>query len=201
MVHRVLVWLGAGMLTASVAAGMVAGAGVASADSPPGSDTKGTTSSESANSTENKPDSDNDSTGTPKPKPSGKKPKKDATAGPKDADDSDAAKQDEGTLANESPAQQPGEDPTAETVNDAEKTDSDTAETAADKPATPPAVKRQPTAKPTAKPESEDPTPTGSARPSRNQRRYRSGVFDHRTVADPSSRPKGNRKRPARINR
>ena len=164
MVHRVLVWLGAGMLTASVAAGMVAGAGVASADSPPGSDTKGTTSSESANSTENKPDSDNDSTGTPKPKPSGKKPKKDATAGPKDADDSDAAKQDEGTLANESPAQQPGEDPTAETVNDAEKTDSDTAETAADKPATPPAVKRQPTAKPTAKPESEEPTPTESAK-------------------------------------
>src|SRR6185437_12186013 len=104
MVRRVLVWLGAGMLTAGVAAGMVAGAGVASADSPPGSDTKGTTSSESANSTENKPDSDNDSTGTPKPKPSGKKPKKDATAGPKDADDSDAAKQDEGTLANESPA-------------------------------------------------------------------------------------------------
>ena len=164
MVHRVLVWLGAGMLTAGVAAGMVAGAGVASADSPPGSDTKGTTSSESANSTENKPDSDNDSTGTPKPKPSGKKPKKDATAGPKDADDSDAAKQDEGTLANESPAQQPGEDPTAETVNDAEKTDSDTAETAADKPATPPAVKRQPTAKPTAKPESEEPTPTESAK-------------------------------------
>jgi len=152
------------MLTAGVAAGMVAGAGVASADSPPGSDTKATTSSESANSTENKPDSDNDSTGTPKPKPSGKKPKKDATAGPKDADDSDAAKQDEGTLANESPAQQPGEDPTAETVNDAEKTDSDTAETAADKPATPPAVKRQPTAKPTAKPESEEPTPTESAK-------------------------------------
>ena len=69
MVRRVLVWLGAGMLTAGVAAGMVAGAGVASADSPPGADTKGTTSSESANSTENKPDSDNDGAGTAKPKP------------------------------------------------------------------------------------------------------------------------------------
>src|SRR6185503_3753560 len=100
----------------------------------------------------------NDSTGTAKPKPSETKPKKVATADPKDAGDSDAAKQDEGTVADEPPAQQAGEGPTAETVNDAEKTDSETAETAADKPATPPAIKRQPTgAKPTAKPESEEP--------------------------------------------
>ena len=48
MVDRFLVWMGAGMVTAGVAAAMVAGAGVAMADSPPGSDAKGTTSSESA---------------------------------------------------------------------------------------------------------------------------------------------------------
>ena len=34
MVDRFLVWMGAGMVTAGVAAAMVAGAGVAMADSP-----------------------------------------------------------------------------------------------------------------------------------------------------------------------
>ena len=41
----------------------------ASADNPPASDTKGTTSSESAKPTENKADSDKSNAGTPKPKP------------------------------------------------------------------------------------------------------------------------------------
>ena len=43
MVYRFLAWLGAGMVTAGVAAGMVAGAGVAVADSPAGSDGSRTT--------------------------------------------------------------------------------------------------------------------------------------------------------------
>jgi hypothetical protein len=41
----------------------------ASADNPPASDAKGTTSSESAKPTENKADSDKGDAGTPKPKP------------------------------------------------------------------------------------------------------------------------------------
>jgi hypothetical protein len=59
-VDRFLVWVGAGMVTAGVAAAMVEGAGVAIADSPPGSEANGTTSSESAKPTENKPDSNTD---------------------------------------------------------------------------------------------------------------------------------------------
>jgi hypothetical protein len=45
---RFLVWLGAGVVTAGMSAAMLAGAGVASADNASGSDTEGTTSSESA---------------------------------------------------------------------------------------------------------------------------------------------------------
>lgn len=92
MADRFLVWLGAEMVTAAVAAEMVAGAGVAVADSPPASDAKGTTSAESAKRAENKADSDTDSVGTPKPKPSDKKPKKDAPAEPKGPDETDAAR-------------------------------------------------------------------------------------------------------------
>jgi len=76
MVDRFLVWMGAGMVTAGVAAAMVAGAGVAMADSPPGSDAKGTTSSESAKPADTKADSGIDGAAAPKPKPVGKKPKK-----------------------------------------------------------------------------------------------------------------------------
>jgi pimeloyl-ACP methyl ester carboxylesterase len=163
MVDRFLVWLGAGMVTAGVAAAMVAGAGVAVADSPPGSDSKGTTSSESAKPTERKADSDTDGVGTPKQKPSGKKPKMNTAADPTDADESDTAKQgDDSTTADEPTTQQQGEEPTAEAVKDSEKTDSDTAEKAADKPAKPHAVKQQPAVKPTAKPASEEPTPAES---------------------------------------
>src|ERR1700742_3545471 len=100
MVDRFVVWLGAGMVTAGVAAAMVAGAGVAVADSPPGSDGKGTTSSESAKPTENKADSGTDSTGAPRPNPSGKKPKKITAVERKNPDDIDTAKQsDDGTPA------------------------------------------------------------------------------------------------------
>ena len=95
------------------------------------------------------------------------------------------------TVADEPPAQQAGEEPTAETVNDAEKTESDTAETVADKPAKPPAIKRQPTAKPTAKPESEEPTPAESTESTkfRNPRRRTSSGWRPSSRWLPSSRP------------
>ncbi|HET7664578.1 MAG TPA: alpha/beta hydrolase, partial [Mycobacterium sp.] len=138
MVDRFLVWLGAGMVTAGVAAGMVAGAGVAVADSPAGSDGSRTTSSESAKPTEYKANSNTHRSGTPKPKLFGKKPKKDA----------DGAARDTPT------AQQP------ETVKDADKTGSDTAEKVAAKSAKPRiVVKHQTRSKPVAKPESEESNP------------------------------------------
>jgi pimeloyl-ACP methyl ester carboxylesterase len=163
MADRFLVWLGAGMVTAGVAAAMVAGAGVAIADSPPGSDATRATSSESAKPTENKADSDTDGVGTPKPKPSDKKPTTDAATDPAGADETDAAKQgDEDQTADkpEPPAQQPDEEPTA--AKDAEATESDTAEKIADKPAKPATTKPQPSAKPTAKQETPEPKPEES---------------------------------------
>jgi hypothetical protein len=80
------------MVTAGVAAEMVTGAGVAVADRPPAPDAKGATSAESAKPAEHNADSTTDSVGTPKPKPSGKKPKKDASAEPTGADETDAAR-------------------------------------------------------------------------------------------------------------
>jgi pimeloyl-ACP methyl ester carboxylesterase len=152
------VWMGAGLVTAGVAAAMVAGAGVAMADSPPGSDAKGTTSSESAKPADTKADSGTDNVGAPKPKPASKKPKKNR-ADVKGAHRTDAAKQgDDATAADEQPAEQP----TAEAVREAVNPASDTAEDVAGKPVKRRAVKQQPTAKPTAKPESEAPTTTES---------------------------------------
>jgi hypothetical protein len=159
MADRFLLWFGAVTVTAGVAAGMATGAGVASADSPSGSDAKGTTSSESAKPTESKPDSDSDGTGTPKPKPSGKKPKTDATAELKAADETDAAQQgDEDKTADETelPAQQPDEKPAAATDEDATPTGSDTAETVADA-AKPAAIDRKPAAKRVAERQVEEP--------------------------------------------
>jgi pimeloyl-ACP methyl ester carboxylesterase len=63
---RFSVWLGAAMVAAGMAAAMIAGTGVAMADTADGSDAKDTTSSQSAKPTENKPDSDISSE---KPKP------------------------------------------------------------------------------------------------------------------------------------
>jgi acetyl esterase/lipase len=146
MVDRFVVWLGVGVVAAGVSTAMLAGAGVASADSPPGSDTNGATSSESAKPTENKADSDDDGAGTPKPKPSDEKPKKD------------------------------GEDPEAEEAPSAEPSDvktsseSDTAEKLADKPVKPLVIKHKPASKPAkqdvAEPaveESTEPTESGEA--------------------------------------
>lgn len=158
MVDRFLVRLGAGMVTAGVAAAMVAGAGVAIADTPPGSDANGTTSSESAKPAENKADSDNDSAGTPKPNPSGEKPEDDATAdrnGVQDTvDDTDASGQsdedkDEGKT--EPPAHQPDHEPAVK--------DSDTAEKLADQPVKPVAREPKPAAKPSVKQRTEEPQP------------------------------------------
>jgi pimeloyl-ACP methyl ester carboxylesterase/outer membrane biosynthesis protein TonB len=59
--------LWAWLIAVMVAAAVVAGAGVARADSPPGSDTKGTTSSESTKPAESKADSETDGADAPKP--------------------------------------------------------------------------------------------------------------------------------------
>jgi hypothetical protein len=144
MVDRFLVWVGAAMVTVGVTAAMLEGAAVASADSPPGSDTTGTTSSESAKPAENKADS-NENTAT------GDEPKDDAEADP--VEDTDAPEDDEDTPTDkaESPAEPSADEATA-------AKDSDTAEKIADKPAKPAAVSPKPAAKPTAEHETEEPT-------------------------------------------
>jgi outer membrane biosynthesis protein TonB len=145
MLDRFLVWLGAGLVSAGMAAAMVAGAGLAAADSPPGSDTKGTNSSESTKPTENKADSSNDDAGKPKPKPS-----EDVTADPTDVDDTDAALGDEDMIAHEP-------EPTAQKPDDGLKTDkdSDTAKKLADEQVKPVAPEPKPVAKPVVKQEAE----------------------------------------------
>jgi pimeloyl-ACP methyl ester carboxylesterase len=143
MADRFLVWLGAGMVTAGVTAAMFAGAAVASADSPPGSDANGTTSSESAKSTESKPDSDKDAD---KPEPPAVDPK----------DDDETA-----TEETEPAAQQSEEQPPTEKKS----TGSDTAEKVATKPAKPAAVEHKPTVKPAAKQEAEQQEPEETTEP------------------------------------
>jgi outer membrane biosynthesis protein TonB len=144
MVDRFLVWLGAEMVTAAVAAEMVAGAGVAVADSPLASDAKGTTSSESTKSTENKSDSGTDDASAPKPKPAGgEKPKEDASADPSGVEEDE-------TVDKEPSVEQPDETPT--TVKD-----SDTAEKLADQRKKPAAKEPKPAATPTAKQEPQEP--------------------------------------------
>jgi hypothetical protein len=61
-------WLTASMVSVGVVAALFAGAGTAAADDAPGSDDKGTSSSEPAKPAENKADSDTES-GAAKPKP------------------------------------------------------------------------------------------------------------------------------------
>jgi pimeloyl-ACP methyl ester carboxylesterase len=147
MADRFLVWLGAGVLTAGVGAAMVAGAGVATADSPPGSDIKGTAASESAKPAESKADSDDDGVKTPKPKPAVKKPKKEPAAEAADPDEPDPAEQaaDEQTVD--------GTDPQAAE----ESSGSDTAKKTVVKPAKKTAAVLKPAAKPTVKHQAEAP--------------------------------------------
>jgi pimeloyl-ACP methyl ester carboxylesterase len=162
MIDRFLVWLGAGMVTAGVAAAMVAGAGVAVADSPPGSDSKGTTSSESAKPTENKGDSHKDRAGAPKPKPSGDEPKKDAAADPKEPDDTGAAKQDEDEKTGDKadpPAQQPDEEPADATVEVTKPAGSSTAKKLADQSVKPTQNAHKPATKPTPRQQVDETTP------------------------------------------
>ena len=139
--------------------------GIAAAETgSPGSDAKGTTSAESTKSTESKADSHKEGASTPNPNPSGKKPKKDAPADPKGANETDAAQQDdEDKIVDETepPARQPDEQPTA-TAKDAEPAGSDTAAKLADQPVNPAAIERKPAAKPAAKQEVEEPTPQES---------------------------------------
>lgn len=144
MVDRFLVWVGAAMLTAAVTAAMVAGAAVARADSPPDSETKGTTSSESAKPAENKADSNEN-------KPTGDEPKDDSTADP--VEDTDATDGDEDTPTDKT-------EPAADQSDDAPTAvkDSDTAERIANKPVKTAAVDPKPAAKPSAEHEAEEPT-------------------------------------------
>ena len=165
MVDRFLVWLGACVVTAGMAAAMVAGAGVASADKPSGSDTKGTTSSESAKPTGNKADSHKDGAGAPKQKPSGDKPKKDAPADPKDADKADktdASNQDEEDKSadkTDPPAQQPDDESASATIKDTKPAGSDAANKLTDQSVKPTAHAHKPAAKPAPEQQADEPTP------------------------------------------
>jgi len=158
MLDRFLVWLGAGVVTAGMSAAMLAGAGVATADNAPGSDTEGTTSSESAKPPENKPDSDIGAARAAKPRPTGEKPKKDAPTVSRGADETDTVQQDDEDTADQTapPAQWPDEQPTAATVKEAEPAGSDTAEKAADQKVRPVAIAHKPVVKPAAKQEVEE---------------------------------------------
>lgn len=146
MVDRFLVWVGAGMVTAVVTAAMLAGAAAASADSPPGSESAGATSSESAKPTENKADSnENNATGD--------KPKDDATTDPVDDTNKTEDDEDTPTDTSEPAADESVDEPTA-------AKDSDTAEKIANKPVKPAAVEPKPATKPTAEHETEEPKAT-----------------------------------------
>ncbi len=90
MVDRFLVWLGAGVVTAGMSAGMLAGAGVAVADTGSGTDAGGTTSSQSTKPVEKKADS---ATKKPTADPSST-PADSTPTDPKPADDADTPKQD-----------------------------------------------------------------------------------------------------------
>jgi pimeloyl-ACP methyl ester carboxylesterase len=129
MVDRMLVWLGAGLVTAGVAAGMVAGAGVAIADSADGTDANATASSESSKPTESKADS----------KPASDKPEP-STSDPKDDDESATTEKAEQAAVKESKG-------------------SDTAETIATKPAKQAAAEHRTATKPTAKTEAAESKP------------------------------------------
>jgi hypothetical protein len=137
MLDRFLVWLGAAMVTAGVTAAMVAGAGIAAADSPPGSDANGTTSSESAKPTENKPDSDKDGTPKPKPKPAGKKPGKQSADDPTE------------------PTAAVGKDPAPASATTTKTTE---------KPVRPVKTDRKPVAKPVVKQAAVEPAPQDAAK-------------------------------------
>ncbi|MGH3677377.1 MAG: alpha/beta hydrolase [Mycobacterium sp.] len=95
MVDRLLLWLGAGVLTAGVTAAMIAGAGAASAQTESESD-GGAKSSQEAKPAENKPDSDEDKPGPDQPstpEPDDEGPRADAKD-PAAEDDVDAGKED-----------------------------------------------------------------------------------------------------------
>ncbi|HKH53368.1 MAG TPA: alpha/beta hydrolase [Mycobacterium sp.] len=145
MVERYSAWLGAAIVTAGVAAAMVTGTAVASADAPPGSDTNQTTSSESTKPSENKADSDNNVAGTPRPNPVDEKPKDEATddaTGPEDVDDE--------TADEEPSVEQPRVEPTTEKR-------SDTAEKLADQQLKPVVKEQKPAANPPAEQDAEEP--------------------------------------------
>jgi hypothetical protein len=93
MVDRFVVWLGAGIVTAGISAAMLAGTGVAVADTGSGTGAGGTTSSQSTKPAEKKADSE-----TKKPTADPASTPADSTpTDPKPTDDADTPKQDTST--------------------------------------------------------------------------------------------------------
>lgn len=111
------VWLGAGVVTAGVSAALLAGAGVASADTDAGSDGGGASASDSSNSAADKPDSPKPKKDEPKTSPASSQPN--ASESPKDEtkdetkdgvkDDAEAVEETEDA---EKAAAQPTDEPT-----------------------------------------------------------------------------------------
>jgi hypothetical protein len=107
MVDRFLLWLGAGLVTVGMSAAMLAGTGIAAADTGSGTDVGGTTSSESTKPAEKKADSEKKPTADPSSTPADSSPEDS-----KPADDADKPKQDTPDSADPQPTPKPDADAT-----------------------------------------------------------------------------------------
>jgi pimeloyl-ACP methyl ester carboxylesterase len=122
MVDRFFLWLGAGVVTVGMSATMLAGTGVAAADTGSGTDAGGTTSSQSTKPAEKKADSEIKPTTDPSSTPADSSP-----VDSKPADDADKPKQD--TPASADPQPTPKRDADATDKDDDVATDAPAAVT------------------------------------------------------------------------
>ncbi len=107
MVDRFFLWLGAAVVTVGMSATMLAGTGVAAADTGSGTDAGGTTSSQSTKPAEKKADSEKKPTADPSSTPADSSP-----VDSKPADDADKPKQDTPDSADPQPTPKPDADAT-----------------------------------------------------------------------------------------
>ena len=135
MVDRFLLWLGAGLVTVGMSAGMLAGTGIAAADTGSGTDAGGTTSSQSTKPAEKKADSEEKPTADPSSTPADSSP-----VDSKPADDADKPKQDTPDSADPQPSPKPDADVTDKDDDVATDKDDDVATKDDDVATDPPSV-------------------------------------------------------------
>ena len=135
MVDRFLLWLGAGLVTVGMSAGMLAGTGIAAAETGSGTDAGGTTSSQSTKPAEKKADSEKKPTADPSSTPADSSP-----VDSKPADDADKPKQDTPDAADPQPTPKPDADVTDKDDDVATDKDDDVATKDDDVATDPPSV-------------------------------------------------------------